>query len=680
MPICGLGISYQCDPLNRITGKSYFNITGTISFQRAAYTYDDPTIQYSKGQLTAVSTLASTWTPDTSTVNYLSFDALGRVTSSSQTTAGNTYTFPSYSYNLAGSLTSLIYPSGRLLNTCYDGANRVSQVGGTTCSSSGNYVPTAYASGFAYAAHGAPTQYTLGNNIAQTATYNSRLQTYTFTTANNTTQSQLLAATLTWGTGNNSYPADPGSDNGNLIGAVFVNGGPGYTTPLTFFQSFTYDGVNRLVTASDSGGWSRTFGYDAYGNMTPSGRPNPPAISFNSNNQIIGLNYDQAGNQQTVNGNTIAYDWENRIVTETDSVSQGVETYIYDGNGNRIEKYGPGGTPATVYVYDAMNQLAAEYSTTANTLPCTTCYLSSDYLGTPRVITDQNGLVISRHDYLPFGEEVQASTFGRDNNWGPGNDTVSQKFTGKERDAESGLDYFGARYYGSALGRFTSPDWSDRPQPVPYADLRNPQTLNLYVYVHNNPLASADPDGHADCGGEKDHSWLYCLANALNLNETQTQKVDAARTFFEINPTKDGQGNVINPANLSDSEVLQAFHDVNQKVVDQMTLEAIASAPERFVDLTDMKARTHILDGEANGSGGHCPGTGTPGKSEFPAGWSDAKILHEISDVATDPNSRTYKQGSVTVVEGRREGVDIRVIERDNRIVTGYPTNLPRNP
>ncbi len=65
-----------------------------------------------------------------------------------------------------------------------------------------------------------------------------------------------------------------------------MNGGPGYATPVTYFQSLKYDGVKRLVAASDSGSWSRTFGYDAYGNMTPSGTPNPPAISFNSNNQI----------------------------------------------------------------------------------------------------------------------------------------------------------------------------------------------------------------------------------------------------------------------------------------------------------------------------------------------------------------------------------------------------------
>ncbi len=75
------------------------------------------------------------------------------------------------------------------------------------------------------------------------------------------------------------------------------------------------------------------------------------------------------------------------------------------------------------------------------------------------------------------------------------------RFTGKERDSETGLDYFGARYYGSNMGRWMSPDWSAAPVPVPYADLTDPQTLNLYGYVRNNPLSHADADGHC-CSAE----------------------------------------------------------------------------------------------------------------------------------------------------------------------------------
>ena len=69
-------------------------------------------------------------------------------------------------------------------------------------------------------------------------------------------------------------------------------------------------------------------------------------------------------------------------------------------------------------------------------------------------------------------------------------------FTGKERDAESGLDYFGARYYGSNMGRWMSPDWSAKEEPVPYGKLDNPQSLNLYGYVLNNPISQKDDDGH----------------------------------------------------------------------------------------------------------------------------------------------------------------------------------------
>ncbi|HEY3707468.1 MAG TPA: RHS repeat-associated core domain-containing protein [Terracidiphilus sp.] len=69
--------------------------------------------------------------------------------------------------------------------------------------------------------------------------------------------------------------------------------------------------------------------------------------------------------------------------------------------------------------------------------------------------------------------------------------------TGKERDTESGNDYFGARYYASTMGRFMSPDWSAKVEPVPYAKLGNPQSLNLYSYMLNNPMSGVDPDGHA---------------------------------------------------------------------------------------------------------------------------------------------------------------------------------------
>ena len=79
--------------------------------------------------------------------------------------------------------------------------------------------------------------------------------------------------------------------------------------------------------------------------------------------------------------------------------------------------------------------------------------------------------------------------------------------TGKERDTESGNDYFEARYYSSSMGRFLSPDWSAQEEPVPYANLDDPQSLNLYAYVGNNPLTRVDADGHCDSNGQNCSLW-----------------------------------------------------------------------------------------------------------------------------------------------------------------------------
>jgi RHS repeat-associated protein len=94
-------------------------------------------------------------------------------------------------------------------------------------------------------------------------------------------------------------------------------------------------------------------------------------------------------------------------------------------------------------------------------------------------------------------------------------------FTGKERDTESGNDYFGARYYSSNDARFMSPDWSAKVEPVPYAKIADPQTLNLYSYVGNNPLSWTDRDGHYGCKGTKQQCQTF--KNAL----AAVQKADA---------------------------------------------------------------------------------------------------------------------------------------------------------
>ncbi len=163
---------------------------------------------------------------------------------------------------------------------------------------------------------------------------------------------------------------------------------------------------------------------------------------------------------------------------------------------------------------------------------------------------------------------------------------VQSRYTGKERDAESGLDYFGARYMSSNMGRFMSPDWSESPDPVPYAALADPQSLNLYSYVRNNPLSMADEDGHdgasptASCVGGIGgllcnvagaiRSGLSTVGNAISSAASsigsgissaftpmsQTQSANALRTYYSGTT----YGN-INVGTLSNQDLIQFNKD-----------------------------------------------------------------------------------------------------------------------
>ncbi|HCE11030.1 MAG TPA: hypothetical protein DEQ40_20975 [Oxalobacteraceae bacterium] len=109
-----------------------------------------------------------------------------------------------------------------------------------------------------------------------------------------------------------------------------------------------------------------------------------------------------------------------------------------------------------------------------------------------------------------------------------------------------------------------------------------------------------------------------------------------------------------------------------------------ASGVEVNLSLLDGKATTHILDGDSLTSGGHRYGTGSPGKSEFPQSWSDQKISNTVSDIATDPSvtwTKADARGYITTT-AMRDGVDVKVVydTKNDRIVTGYPSNLSKNP
>ncbi len=148
---------------------------------------------------------------------------------------------------------------------------------------------------------------------------------------------------------------------------------------------------------------------------------NTPTVStaYNTQNQITtgGASFDAAGNELSVNGDTIVYDAENRQVSATDGVTRNVESYSYDGNGLRVQKSMSGGT-ATVYVYDAFNQLAAEYTDASVSSPCVTCYLGVDHLGSTRLVMDQSGNGVARSRLSAVWRGDRGQTAGRGSQWG----------------------------------------------------------------------------------------------------------------------------------------------------------------------------------------------------------------------------------------------------------------------
>jgi RHS repeat-associated protein len=156
-------------------------------------------------------------------------------------------------------------------------------------------------------------------------------------------------------------------------------------------------------------------------------------------------------------------------------VSGAFRDYVYDAEGNVVAEDISAGWQ-TGYVY-LNGRMIAEYEYS------TTYFVTGDQLGSSRLLTTLTGGVQDCNGFYPYGEQdlgICSST-----------NTTTHKFTGKERDTESGLDNFGARYNASSLGRFMTPD----PILVSWRRMVNPQVWNAYSYVGNNPLRFVDPNG-----------------------------------------------------------------------------------------------------------------------------------------------------------------------------------------
>lgn len=517
----GTTVTHAFDALNRPVTKDYSDATPD-----AAYTYEDVNIPNSRGKLTRLET--------TKSVNrYTSFDVLGRTLASEQITSGQTYSF-GYSYDLSGNLKSETYPSGRVANFEFDNDGDLAKVTGKA---SQNAVDRTYASNFVYTAHGAAKSMRLGNGKFESTQFNSTLQPNQIGLGSSVTDAGLWKLTYDYGATDN---------NGNVKSQTATVPTMGQNQGFTAVQTYAYDALNRLKQADEkplnytlsdcdqnpTKCWKQTFAYDRYGNRQfDLNQTSIPSLSGNvakiinptvntQNNRFAAdqdgdtvddYKYDLSGNlTEDAEGRKFSYNGENKQTEVKDVNNQVTATYEYDGDGNRVKKTVPATGEVTIFVYDADGDLAAEYTINAPpTSNPTTNYLTSDALGSPRVITDNFGNVVGRRDFMPFGEEINAGVGNRTLSQKYDADGITQKFTRKERDKETGLDYFEARYYSSKWGRFTTSDeFVGGPEeliefdgmlghnPTFYAELAEPQSLNKYQYCLSNPLRYVDPDGH----------------------------------------------------------------------------------------------------------------------------------------------------------------------------------------
>jgi RHS repeat-associated protein len=376
-----------------------------------------------------------------------------------------------------------------------------------------------YATGAHYSPPGALASLQYGGAINVTDLLNNRLQPcWMYATTSTALPWNSTACTGSATTGSVldlKYNFSLGSgDNGNVMGIT-------NNQDSTRSQSFAYDSLNRLLsaqTASTSGSncWGESYGYDAWGNLlsisAQSGysacTQENLSVSVDSTNRLSsgsGYYYDTAGNLTQVTGMlpaTYSYDGLSELLTA--STPQGSAAYIYDGDGQRVAKapigqptqpyklYWYGGGASPLDESDGSGNISAEYiffggkRIARRDSSGHVDYYFEDHLGTSRIVTDSSGNPLDDSDFYPFGgERPYLSSSGN-----------TYKFTGKERDSESGLDNFGARFDSSAIGRFLTADWSATPQPVPYAKLDTPQSLNLYSYTQNSPVTNLDGDGH----------------------------------------------------------------------------------------------------------------------------------------------------------------------------------------
>jgi RHS repeat-associated protein len=296
-------------------------------------------------------------------------------------------------------------------------------------------------------------------------------------------------------------------------------------------QQFVYDALGRLKEMATSGSITEQYGYDRYGNQTSrtSGGVLQQIPTETTTNQLsTGYTYDPAGNLKTGDGYTLTYDALGQAATKIYTAANTFnETYIYTAGEERLGVLTSNTAETSSWWYwsvrDEGGKVLRQYRSTANDPTQTALWVEDyvyrdgllvgaerpptmggrrhfhlDHLGSPRLITSNDGQIVSMHDYLPFGGET-TSVFQEENGGFDREDPM--KFTGHERDyagsfgREDGhvIDYMHARYYTPTTARFLSVDPLD-------GNIGIPQSWNRYAYVSNNPINYVDPTGMATTG------------------------------------------------------------------------------------------------------------------------------------------------------------------------------------
>ena len=497
--------TYSYDALHRLTQKSYSDGTPTATF-----IYDSVSGFTSTN---AIGRLVESTVPS-SIGGYIAtfsrYDPVGRTSFQLQLLPlpFGSYYVP-YAYDLMGNMTSA---SNGWFNTYTYSYNPAARLTAVTDSISDAYDPPNILSNIQYNAGGQITSDTLGTGEVETYTYTKRNQLQAVSSVLNSTP--IYSYSLTF------------APNGNLTASNdSVNGN----------WNYSYDQFNRLVcsnlasngtcSAPTNGTPTYSYVYDRFGNRWQQNGPNSFIATFTgnnpgspaNNNRMDGYSYDAAGNLLNDGTHSYFYDAENRLIQvdgsagycSTSTGTPATACYTYDANGYRIRSTGtpscdgPGGME---YVYDIFGRRIMNvnsYDSSQGGNSGTAC-LWEIYAGNRHIGNQSGGIRFDHHDWLgtvrlmnsyqyPYvsqyvGETCTSLPFGDALTCVHPVDTIH--FTGKERDSESGLDNFGARYDSSSLGRFMSPDAFYKDSHV-----GDPQSWNEYAYARNNPLRYVDPTG-----------------------------------------------------------------------------------------------------------------------------------------------------------------------------------------